>query len=87
MIDTFSCQYELESVEGEEEDTECLKYKSYKLYLCPEYTSDKNIELPYIWLTRASFDNSFEGIALNNTDNHNIPNIDKDGNFTPLTDD
>ena len=81
MIDTFSCQYELESVEGEEEDTEYLKYKSYNLYLCPDYTSDKNIKLPYICLTRASFDNSFEGVTLN-TSEHGIPE-----NGTPLKDD
>lgn len=57
MIDTFSCSYDLEYIENTI-DTELLKYKKYKLYLCSDYTSSKNIKLPYICLTRASFDNS-----------------------------
>jgi hypothetical protein len=58
-IDTFSCSYILEKIDNYK-DGSGIWYKKYKLFLVPEYVSDKNIKLPYICATKSFFNNDKE---------------------------
>ena len=58
-IDTFSCSYILEKIDNYK-DNSGIWYKKYKLFLVPEYVSDKNIKLPYICATKSFFNNDKE---------------------------
>ena len=70
-IDTFSCSYSVEYFEDTQYDTANIKYKNYKLYLVPEY-STRSRNLPYICLTKAFFNNS--NLKDNNGKELNIAN-------------
>ena len=70
-IDTFSCSYSVEYFEDTQYDTANIKYKNYKLYLVPEY-STRSRSLPYICLTKAFFNNS--NLKDNNGKELNIAN-------------
>mgnify|MGYP003289270430 CR=1 FL=1 len=55
MIDTFSCSYKIDMNENEGKDGIIeegnIRYKCYKLTLCPDHTSTKNINPSYICIT------------------------------------
>jgi hypothetical protein len=63
MIKEFSCSYNVELL-GTRTDTTGssvdIKYKQYKVFLCPEYDEEskaRGVTLPYICLTKAAFNN------------------------------
>lgn len=77
MIKEFSCSYNVELLDtkiSESDSSVDIKYKRYKVFLCPEYdkeSKERGITLPYICLTKAAFNNKLpESPDVNQT--HNI---------------
>lgn len=60
-IDDFSCSYELELIEKDNLPYEIkgtIKYKKYKVYIIPEWTTE-GTDLSYIMITKSQFNNTY----------------------------